>query len=578
MSFHGKRPNFLIITTDEQRFPPPYENPDAAAWRTANLKGQERIASRGMSFQRHYTGSTACAPSRTTIYTGQYPSLHGVSQTPGIGKSSFDQNMFWLKPDTVPTLGAWFRAAGYQTHWRGKWHLSYADIDVPGTQTALLSNDNNGESYPDRVELYREANRLEPYGFKGWIGPEPHGKSQANDGTNRDPGFADQSIRLLKELDQAYRANPDGQEPFLAVCSFVNPHDIVFSGHLLQNWFSGFQAALEAGSLPKVTPPPTANESLQTKPRCQQDYIYLYPRMYLPQATDETYRQFYYYLMGEVDKHIDSVYSCLESCSFFEDTIVVFTSDHGEMLGAHGGAHQKWYSAYDEILRVPFTISNPQLYATPKTCDTLTSHLDLLPTLLGLAGADTEALLRKLRISHSEAHPLVGRDLSSWIVDGNAPPDGVLYFMTDDNVENGSQMWNPITQQPYNSVVQPNHLETVIANIATPDGSSLWKYTRYFDNPRFYDTTVKKAPIVGAGNPDGVVTAEGIPPEFEAYNLSEDPLEEHNLMSPHCEKRISPEILGQLETLLNEQRKQKRLHPQTTNQDAGEETVAPWRD
>lgn len=74
----------------------------------------------GIEFVNHNAASTACAPSRTSIYTGQYPSLHGVAQTPGIGKSSFDQNMFWLEPNTVPTMGSWFRKAGYQTIYRGK--------------------------------------------------------------------------------------------------------------------------------------------------------------------------------------------------------------------------------------------------------------------------------------------------------------------------------------------------------------------------------------------------------------------------------------------------------------------------
>ncbi|WP_368667205.1 MULTISPECIES: hypothetical protein [Myxococcus] len=65
-----------------------------------------------MEFLRHHTASTACAPSRTTLYTGQCPSFHGVSQTLGIGKSSFDPDMYWLAPNTVPTLGEYFRKRG----------------------------------------------------------------------------------------------------------------------------------------------------------------------------------------------------------------------------------------------------------------------------------------------------------------------------------------------------------------------------------------------------------------------------------------------------------------------------------
>ena len=160
MQINGKRPNFLIITTDEQRFPPPYENDEARDYREQHSPALAAMRSIGLDFRNHHAAATACAPSRTTIYTGHYPSLHGVSQTPGIGKSSFDQNMFWLKPNTVPTLGNYFRQAGYQTWYRGKWHISYEDIDVPGTQTPLMSNNQLGEPYPDRISLYEESNRL----------------------------------------------------------------------------------------------------------------------------------------------------------------------------------------------------------------------------------------------------------------------------------------------------------------------------------------------------------------------------------------------------------------------------------
>ena len=64
----------------------------------------------GLELHRHYAGSTACVPSRATLFTGQYPSLHGVSQTDGTAKQNTDPAMGWLDPDSVPTLGDWFRA------------------------------------------------------------------------------------------------------------------------------------------------------------------------------------------------------------------------------------------------------------------------------------------------------------------------------------------------------------------------------------------------------------------------------------------------------------------------------------
>ncbi len=102
----------------------------------ARLRGV-RLAARGLEFHRHYAGSTACTPSRATLFTGQYPSLHGVTSTDGVAKQNTDPGMQWLDPNTVPTLGDWFRAGGYQTHYRGKWHVSFADLTTPGSHEGL---------------------------------------------------------------------------------------------------------------------------------------------------------------------------------------------------------------------------------------------------------------------------------------------------------------------------------------------------------------------------------------------------------------------------------------------------------
>ena len=106
---------------------------------------RESIRDGALEFHRHYAGSTACLPSRVTLFTGQYPSLHGASQTDGLAKKVDDPAMMWLDPDSVPTLGDWFRAGGYQTHYRGKWHVSNAGLPVPGTHEGLMASDGDGQ-------------------------------------------------------------------------------------------------------------------------------------------------------------------------------------------------------------------------------------------------------------------------------------------------------------------------------------------------------------------------------------------------------------------------------------------------
>ena len=121
------------------------------SWRGAQrtLTGRKWFDDNGISFERHYTGSLACVPSRPTIFTGQYPDLHGVTQTDGIGKVFDDSRMRWLREGEVPTLGNWFRAAGYDTHYDGKWHISHADLpDDNGGP--LATNDDDGVVDPAR--------------------------------------------------------------------------------------------------------------------------------------------------------------------------------------------------------------------------------------------------------------------------------------------------------------------------------------------------------------------------------------------------------------------------------------------
>ena len=156
----GLRPDVIVIVTDEERAVPPYEASDVLAWRDRTLAGRRWFDEHGVSFRRHYTGSLACVPSRPTIFTGQYPDLHGVTQTDGIGKTADDSRMRWLRQGEVPTLGNWFRAAGYDTHYDGKWHISHADLIDPATGRPLPTNDDDGVVDPAAVRRYLDADPL----------------------------------------------------------------------------------------------------------------------------------------------------------------------------------------------------------------------------------------------------------------------------------------------------------------------------------------------------------------------------------------------------------------------------------
>jgi len=229
---------------------------------------------------------------------------------------------------------------------------------------------------------------------------------------------------------------------------------------------------------------------------------------------------------------------------FLDDTIVVYTSDHGEMLGAHGGMHQKWHNAYDETLRVPLLIAGPGIPAGRRV-EHLTSHVDLLPTLLGLAGLDAAALTHQLAATHSEAQPLVGRDLSTLLRGGDVG-DEPVYFMTEDEVTEGLDQ-ESVLGRNYEAVGEPAKVEAVVARIDLGEGPRLWKYARTYERTQI-------------GDPAEASRRTG-DEEFELYDLDADPLETTNLAHRRHADRASRVVRDHMATLLAAERTRKGRHP-----------------
>ncbi|CAN5856100.1 sulfatase-like hydrolase/transferase [soil metagenome] len=542
------RPDIIIVMTDEERAVPPYESPDVLRWRDRTLSGRKWFDDHGVSFGRHYTGSLACVPSRPTIFTGQYPDLHGVTQTDGIGKMFDDSRMRWLRPGEVPTLGNWFRAAGYDTHYDGKWHISHADLPGPDGRGALATNDDDGVVDPDAAQRYLDADPLAPYGFSGWVGPEPHGASLANSGFRRDPLIADRVVAWLHDRYTRRRAgDPAALRPFLLVASFVNPHDIV----LFPTWVR--RSPLEPSLLdpPPVPAAPTADEDLAEKPAAQIAFREAYYSGYGPAAAISRvyngnaarYRELYYRLHAEVDGPIDRVRRAVTDGGS-DNAVLVRTSDHGELLGAHGGLHQKWFNLYDEATRVPFVIARIGAAATePRTVTAPTSHVDIVPTLLGAAGVDIAAVATVLAQSFSEVHDLPGRDLMP-VVDG-APADEAraVYLMTRDNMLEGDSGASGLGRRLKQTVKPPaplriqlpahvaSNFEGLVVRVAETDADGgadhLWKLVRTFDDPATWtEPGVRHLAANGLGG--DAYRMSPLDDQWELYDLSADPVEAVN--------------------------------------------------
>lgn len=528
------RPNILLITCDQFQFSRFAYGPDHGFHPDLKEVLGFQALSPGNTYEQYFPGlkmlrdgptvvlrnhtiaSSACTPSRAVIYTGQYGTKTGVTQTDGLFKSGDSYNFPWLAADGIPTLGSWMREAGYSTHYFGKWHVS---------------------DPPDHT--------LEKFGFDDWelSFPEPHGAAINNLGLYRDVGFADAACAFLRRQGLAvnynrqvalaqqhdpYSSGPDPEKsvrPWFAVASFTNPHDIatypaVIGQALPKPDDSGPQGVMGPLTVPlagQATPPPTGGKMavplnpmgfpqtnanatptqdedlLAGKPSCQFDYSYkvalalnaktgfngvlgmdpppaseaaataaavaialqgsipfqLYntPTGGAPATAALDFLQLYAWLHYAVDRHISEVLTALESSGQAENTIVVFLADHGEYAGAHGMMIEKWHTAYQEALHVPVVVRFPKtgdrVEADPTQIDALTSHADILPTILGLAGvaSDERETIRQRLAARRPAPPLPGCDLTPLIKgetdvviepDGR-PRQGVL-FITDDEI------------------------------------------------------------------------------------------------------------------------------------------------
>jgi len=542
-------PDVVVLMTDQERAAPPYEPPALSAWRRANLANARWFEDHGVSFRRHYTGSLACVPSRPTLFTGQYPDVHGVTQTNGLGKMEDDSRMRWLRRGEVPTLGHWFRAGSYDTHYVGKWHITHADLLDPATGHPLATHDAKGVVDAAAVQAYLDADPLADFGFSGWVGPEPHGADPANSGLVCDRVYADRAVAWLEDRYRRRRAgDPAARTPFLLVVCFVNPHDIVFAPLWLGPLGPANPFADDPDNPPDVPPSPTDDEDLANKPAAQVAYRASYPTTYGPPALIERayregaqeYRNLYYRLHLAADVQLERVRRAVTEGS--EDAVLLRTSDHGELLGAHGGLHQKWFNLYDEATRVPFLIARTGTRTTPARVvdDAPTTHVDVVPTLLGAAGIDPTEAAKQLG-SFSELHPLPGRDLMPVVDGAPADPGRTVYSMTRDNMPEGDAAVSGIARRagwvehvpPPLRIEVPAHVganfECVVGRVSEADGGSghLWKLVRSFDDPDTWtDPGVRHLASNGPGGE--MFRTEPLPDEWELYDLDADPIEARN--------------------------------------------------
>lgn len=553
----GKRPNVLLIVTDQERAPPAYEPEELRKYRETYFHGRRKIAQNGVTLNNHYIASAACVASRACLYTGHHVDMHGVDRTNGLAKPN--HQVQWLTPGWIPTMGDYFRSDGFDTRFVGKWHLSDEDIAKPGTDDPANIRNPDGSIDRTMESLYRDANLLDKFGFSNWTGPEPHGPLFENSGTVRDVEYTAQTVEWLKQRNAS-----QNETPWMLAVNLVNPHDICLFQALV--WYL-FDQPTDDGKCPVEIPsPPTRNQDVSQLPSVYRQYImainerFDVKRRWVWTERDETC--FYYYLQKMVDEHVDRIVSTLQQTRFFQDTIVVFTADHGELLGAHGGGIEKWYNAFEETVKVPMIISNPKLFPDSiHDSSTVTSHLDVLPTLLALAGIDQKAANEKLAQTHKQVQPLPGKNIMPSILsnlDGNEAKgnDGErqsVYFYTRDNVLFGDDNLRAFLKffpewlvrffpgrSYYDALVGTTSVQAVVTHFK---GGERFKLIEYFDEPEYWSTPFKENVYItrdswmaeqelGAAPGTVIRRTDKLPSEFLLFDLVNDPNEENNLYSP----------------------------------------------
>ncbi len=354
--------NVLLILTDEHRFDCTGFNGHRYV-RTPHL---DRLAASAVNYRRHTCSTPLCTPARASLLTGQYPRTHGAVS---VG--------YVLDPQT-PTLATWLGRAGYTCGYFGKSHLEpeltgfveRMDASKPyyGFRRFALSEDNLIGPYLDWIR--REHPQWEEAAWsqanEACQKPPIHDNPERLDAVYASPLPVEltQSAWITQQTTEFIREQTARARPYFAVCSYVPPH---------HPWTppEPYTSMYDPATLPVPSRKPA-------------DHRWPWPvgaYSWQPTLLDRELQRMtaaYYALITMLD---DCIGRLLATVS--DETIVVFTSDHGDYNGDHG-LIRKGGVMYDNLLRVPLLIRVPGQQAG--CSDVLTQHEDLVPTLLDLLG------------------------------------------------------------------------------------------------------------------------------------------------------------------------------------------------
>jgi arylsulfatase A-like enzyme len=354
------RPNLILVLADQLR----YQSVGYAGDVKAHTPNIDRLADQGLSFSNFASSTPVCAATRATLWTGKYASTTGMVV-----------NELRINPNH-DGLGHVLSAAGYQTDYIGKWHLW---ANEPGNHLEAR----NGHCPPGAYRL----------GFDGfWAGYNfNHQNYRAyyfRDNPERIPieGYGPEHFTDLAL--ERIRRHADRDEPFALVLSLSPPHPPFTKDNVAPAWYSRFESvSFELPPTWKDTPDPRMDRD--TDPERWLEYW----KPNLPE-----FLRVYYAMNASLDEQLGRILDALDELHLADDTVVVFTSDHGEMFGAHGRVQKMTF--YEESVRVPMLIRWPAHVPPGGVSDACMATPDLMPTLLGLMDLPIPSGVEGTDLSH----------------------------------------------------------------------------------------------------------------------------------------------------------------------------------
>jgi arylsulfatase len=376
-------PNILFVFTDQERF--------QKSWpKGVSLPGHERLQGKGVTFTNHQCPATMCTSSRSVMITGLQTADNGMYE---------NLDVPWMRdlPKDKPTIGQMLRKAGYYTAYKGKWHLS-READTKSIDKFMTPE----------MEKYGFADNFSPGDLIG----------HTLGGYSFDHITAGSAINWLRTKG---RPLADDGKPWCMYVSFVNPHDIMYfntdaPGESVQD--TG-KLRLHAARAPEhalytatwdIPVPASLRQPFDApgRPRAhgEFDHIwdYILGNVPLEDVRWKRFNDYYINCVRNVDRSVEALLAELDALRLADNTIIVYTSDHGEMAGAHG-LRGKGPFAYQETNHLPLYIVHPDVKGGQE-CKALSSHIDFVPTLLSMAGVKPD------RAGELAGRALPGKDLS----------------------------------------------------------------------------------------------------------------------------------------------------------------------